>query len=254
MRFANAVCLVVLGASAAGARAEKVDLALVLAADVSGSMDAAEARLQRQGYRQALTHPEVIRAVTSGPQRRIAVTYMEWAGPRFQHTLVGWTVIHDSASARAFAARIRRSPLVREYFTSISGAIAFAIKRFDANPHKADRLVLDISGDGPNNTGISLRAIRKLALARGIIINGLPIAAEEAASDPRSGAQIDAYTVSHYRERVIGGPGAFMIVARGIRDFGRAIRTKMVREISWRPPADLQQALRRLRHPMSGRR
>ena len=254
MRFANAVCLIVLCATSASARAEKVDLALVLAADVSGSMDESEARLQRQGYRRALTHPDVIRAITSGPRKRIAITYMVWAGPQFQHTLVGWTVIHDATSARAFAASIKRSPRVREYFTSISGAIAFAIKRFDANPHTAERNVLDISGDGPNNTGISLRAIRKVALARGIVINGLPIAAVEAQPDPRSGAQVDAFTISHYRERVIGGPGAFMIVARGIGDFGRAIRTKMVREISWRPAGGIQQASRALPFPLVGRR
>ncbi len=227
-------CFVALLAAQA-AQAERVDLELVLAADVSGSMDADEARLQRQGYRRALRHPALIRAITAGPRGKIAVTYVEWAGPQFQHTLVDWTVIKDAASARGFAANIRRSPLVREYFTSISGAIAYALKRFDANPHRGARRVLDISGDGPNNTGISLAAVRKVALDRGIVINGLPIVAvDQASRHTRTRVEVDHFTITHYAKRVIGGPGSFMIVARGIDDFGRAIRAKLIKEIAWR--------------------
>lgn len=215
----------------AQARSEPVDLELILAVDVSGSIDRFEARLQRRGYVQALTHPAVIRAILSGQRRRIAVTYIEWAGAHFQHTVVDWTVIHDKATAEAFAAKVAKAPLRREYWTSISTAISFSMSRFAANPHKGVRRVIDISGDGPNNSGGSLAVARSRALAAGVTINGLPIVNNRpqpwGAPPPR---HLDRY----YAERVIGGEGSFTIIARGFEDFGRAVRIKLVREIAGR--------------------
>ncbi len=211
------------------ARAERVDLELVLAVDISGSVDAYEGRLQRVGYLRALVHPTVIRAITSGERRRIAVTYVEWAGGHIQRTVVNWTIIRDAASARAFAARIAKVPLVTEYWTSISGVIDYSLRRFAANPHRGARRVIDISGDGPNNSGRSLAPARARALALGVVINGLPIVNKRV--QPWGGSpyrNLDRY----YARYVIGGPGAFHIVARGFKDFGRAIRIKLVREIA----------------------
>ena len=229
MRWATALIAAAALTISAAARAEKVDLELVLAVDVSGSVDSYEARLQRQGYLRALVHPRVIRAITSGEHRKIAVTYVEWAGVHYQSTVVDWTVLRDAASARAFAGRIAKAPYMREYWTSISGAIEFSIKRFAANPHKGARRVIDISGDGPNNSGRALAPIRARALKMGIVINGLPIVNNRpqpwGGPPPRN---LDRY----YAQKVIGGPGAFTIVARGFEDFGRAVRIKLVREIA----------------------
>ncbi len=211
------------------ATAEQVDLELVLAVDVSASVDTYEARLQRQGYLRALVHPTVIRAITSGEHQKIAVTYIEWAGSDKQHIVVGWTIIRDAASARAFAARISRTAPASEWWTSISGLIDFAIGRFAANRHKGDRRVIDISGDGRHNEGGNLKAARARALKAGITINGLPIV-NNRPQPFLGGAQrnLDRY----FKQHVIVGPGAFVIIARGFKDFGRAIRIKLVREIA----------------------
>ena len=230
MAKASLVLSLILSVLASGlARAEQVDLELILAVDVSGSIDSQEARLQRQGYVQALSHPRVIRAITSGDRGRIALTYVEWAGAHYQRTVVGWTIVKDAASARAFAARVDASPLVREYWTSISAAIDYSLSRFEANPHKGKRKVIDISGDGPNNSGGPLAASRARALARGVIINGLPIVNNRVQP---WGAAPARYLDRYYGRYVIGGEGSFLIVARGFGDFGRAIRLKLVREIA----------------------
>ena len=212
MRLAFAACFFALLAVGSPARADRVDLELILAVDVSGSVDSYEARLQRQGYLRALVHPRVIRAITSGEHRKIAVTYVEWAGVHYQSTVVDWTIVKDAASAKAFADRIAKAPFMREYWTSISGAIEYSIKRFAANPHKGTRRVIDISGDGPNNSGRALEPVRARALKLGIVINGLPIVNNR--PQPWGGPpprHLDRY----YAQRVIGGPGAFTIVARG---------------------------------------
>ena len=211
------------------ASAEKVDLELILAVDISGSVDAYEGRLQREGYLRALVHPTVIRAITSGERRKIAVTYVEWAGGHIQRTVVDWTVIRDAASARAFAARISKVPLVTEYWTSISGLIDYAMRRFAANPHKGTRRVIDISGDGPNNAGGQLAPARARALAKGVVINGLPIVNKRI--QPWGGSPYRNLG-RYYATKVIGGPGSFHIIARGFKDFGRAIRIKLLREIA----------------------
>lgn len=220
------------------AAAERVDLELVLAVDISGSVDTFEARLQREGYLRALVHPKVVAAVTSGEYRRIAVTYIEWAGSHFQNTVVDWTVIRDAASARAFAARIAAAPVMVQRWTSISSAIDYGVRRFASNPHKGDRRVIDISGDGPNNSGLDVRAARDRAVRIGVTINGLPIVNDRL--NPWGGPpprDLDKY----YTNNVIGGPGAFIVVARGFKNFADAIRRKLVREIAqWRGSGPLR--------------
>jgi hypothetical protein len=229
-------------AAIAPARADVlVDLELILAIDVSGSIDEDEAALQRQGYLRALVHPQVLQAITGGEKRRIGITYVEWAGYHYQRVVVDWSVISDQASAEAFIAKLRAVPVSTERWTSISGAIEFAMKRFDASPFRGPRRVVDISGDGRNNNGRDLAEVRREALARGIIINGLPIVNQR---PTRWGTPPERDLDIYYRDHVIGGPGSFYIVADGFQSFANAIRTKLVREISGRPGGDVQRAAR----------
>ncbi|MEK9752326.1 MAG: DUF1194 domain-containing protein, partial [Rhodospirillaceae bacterium] len=157
------------------AAAEPVDLELVLAVDISGSVDEDEARLQRQGYIQALNHPAVMAAIHSGFHKRIAATYVEWAGDHYQEVLVDWMVIHDPASAKRFTEEINKHPNDTAQWTSISGAIRYAMERSRRSPHTSRRRVIDISGDGANNNGASILAVRDQAIQAGFVINGLPI-------------------------------------------------------------------------------
>lgn len=211
---------------------EEVDLELILAIDVSGSIDEEEAALQRQGYLQALVDPQVIAAVSGGPKRKIGITYIEWAGYHYQRLVVEWAVISDKASAEAFVAKLNAVPVSTERWTSISGAIEFAMKRFEVSPYRGTRRVIDISGDGRNNNGRDLGETRGEALAKGIIINGLPIVNDR---PTRWGTPPERDLDLYYRDYVIGGPGAFYIVADGFNAFANAIRTKLVREISGAP-------------------
>ena len=215
--------------SVSPALAEEVDLELVLAVDISGSVDHVEAQLQRQGYLKALVDPRVVRAVTGGERRKVAVAYMEWAGAHYQNVVVDWTVVRDMATARAFAAAIAEHPVTTERWTSISTAIDFALGLFRANPHRGTRKVLDISGDGKNNNGGPLGPARARALKAGVTINGLPIVNDRpnpwGFPPPKD---LDRY----YFDRVIGGPGAFIVVARGFRSFGDAVKAKLALEIA----------------------
>ncbi len=210
-----------------------VDLELVLAADISGSMDFEEAVLQRRGFTSAIRHPEVIATIQRGRLGRIALTYVEWAGDLHQATLVKWTEVSDAESADRFANAIEQKPVSTAFWTSISTVITYASAKFEQNGYKARRRVIDISGDGPNNKGIFLPIARDRAIAEGITINGLPII------NNRPGPygfmpipNLDYY----YQDCVIGGPGAFVIVANGFKDFARAIRRKMILEIAGRSP------------------
>jgi hypothetical protein len=211
---------------------EPVDLELILAIDVSGSVDEEEAALQRQGYLKALVDPQVIQAISGGEKRKVGVTYVEWAGYHYQRVVVDWAVISDKASAESFVARIQLVPISTERWTSISGAIEFAMKRFEASPFRSNRRVIDISGDGRNNNGRDLGEVRREALERGIIINGLPIVNDR---PTRWGTPPERDLDLYYRDNVIGGPGSFYIVADGFNAFANAIRTKLVREISGGP-------------------
>ncbi len=226
--------LAVFGLALAARAAEReVDLQLVLAADVSGSMDVEEATLQRRGFANALRHPEIIEAISRGPLGRIAVTYVEWAGDHFQSTLVDWTEISDGASAEAFAAAVEKPPVRTALWTSISGVIFFGLQRFAESDYVSERRVLDISGDGPNNKGLLVETARDRAIAEGITINGLPIVNDRPS---RFGLPPLANLDLYYEDCVIGGFGSFVVVADGFRDFARAILRKMLLEIAGTPP------------------
>ncbi len=214
--------------SAAGARAAPVDLELVLAIDVSYSVDAEEARLQRQGYFDALVHPRVLQAIAGGPNRSIAIAYMEWAGNWHNKIVADWTVVRDKASAEAFVAKIAAVPHQSASRTSISGAIDFAVRMFDGNGFDGTRRVIDVSGDGRNNQGRPAWAARDDAVAKGITINGLPILS----GNPNFGQPQEEGLVDHYRDEVIGGPGAFLVVAESFEAFTNAVLSKLVREVA----------------------
>lgn len=218
----------------ASAAEREVDLELVLAVDISGSIDLEEAALQRRGYVHALRHPDVIEVIRRGRLGRIAVTYVEWAGDHHQSTLVGWTEIDDASSAAAFAEAVARPAVRTELWTSISGVIAHAARAFEGNGFAGRRRVIDISGDGPNNKGDHVVRARDRALADGIVINGLTIINDRPGQygyPPMP--DLDLY----YEDCVIGGQGAFVVVAEGFEDFARAILRKMVLEIAGRAPA-----------------
>ena len=242
--FRFPIFLAVLTICAAAARgAEKpvaVDLELVLAVDVSGSVDVEEARLQREGYVAALASKEVLAAIRSGFLRRIAVTYVEWAGAGFQIRVLDWAVIDGEDSARAFASRLAAAPINTGPWTSISGAIDFALPMFAANGFDGTRRVIDISGDGANNSGFLVTEARDRAVAAGVVINGLPIVNDRVQIfGGRQIPDLDQY----YAGCVIGGPGAFLVIAKDFRDFARAVRRKLIFEISGLvPPGETMRA------------
>jgi hypothetical protein len=212
------------------AQGEEVDVALVLAVDISFSMDLDELALQRNGYIQALKSPEVIKAIERGAIGKIAVTYFEWAGNTVQHIVLPWTVIDGSASAVALAEKLAEAPTRRGRRTSISGAIDTSMKLFDEAKVKPLKRVIDISGDGPNNDGRHVTLARDEALAKGININGLPVML-------KTGGYMDIDNLDkYYEECVIGGPGAFVIAIRTPEQFTEAVRTKLVLEISGLQP------------------
>lgn len=214
-----------------------VDLELVLAADISGSMDLEEAGLQRRGFANAIRHPDVIEAIKSGLYGRIAVTYVEWAGAPHQVTLVDWTEISDAKTAENFALRILAVPVATAAYTSISGVIEYGGDLFVKNGFKGTRRVIDISGDGPNNSGEYVNHARDRAVQNGIVINGLPIMNDRPS---RYGLPPLKNLDLYYQDCVIGGFGAFVVVANGFQDFARAVRKKLILEIAGVPPQDFK--------------
>jgi hypothetical protein len=212
-------------------RAEQipVDLELVLAVDMSGSIDREEATLQRQGYLAALIHPKVIEAIRSGPSGRIAVIYVEWAGERYQRTVVDWGLVDGEQSAKAFAAALAVAPILTERWTSISAGIDYAVGLLENNDFVGPRRVIDVSGDGYNNSGRPVTAARDEAVSKGITINGLPILNDK----PGPGGWPPAADLDKYYEaNVIGGPGAFIVPAESFETFAQAILSKMILEIA----------------------
>ncbi|OAP38596.1 hypothetical protein AU381_22300 [Sinorhizobium glycinis] len=201
-----------------------VDVELVLAVDMSGSMDMEEARVQRSGYVQALRHPDFINAVKGGYLGRIAIGYFEWAGMVNEASVVTWQVIEGVADAEDFAAKIEARPIGTRRGTSISNAIIFGTSLIDTNAFSGARRVIDISGDGPNNTGPPVAPARNDAVGRGIIINGLAILIRPSVST----GPLDQY----YAECVIGGPGSFVLPVHEAEDFAIAIRQKLILEVS----------------------
>lgn len=219
-----------------------VDLELVLAVDVSGSMDIEEHELQRAGYMNGLLHPDVLGAIASGGFGRIAVTYVEWAGAFAQQVAVPWRLIDSPANASAFVAELAASPVARIRGTSISGALQFSSGLFEANGFEGYRRIIDVSGDGPNNIGSPVIPARDAVLAEGIGINGLPIMLR-----PSGGFAGIRHLDTYYEDCVIGGPGAFVVPVRDLDDMAEAIRRKLVLEIAGRPPEVVPAQLERSR-------
>jgi hypothetical protein len=219
--------------AAAPVAAEPVDLELVLAADGSGSIDDAELALQREGYAAALNHPRVLAAVTSGFLRRIAVAYIEWGAPESQHVIVDWQIIDGPAAARAFADRLVAAPRAAWGYNSISNAIDFAAAMIADNAHDGTRKIIDVSADAGNIGGRSLAAVRAETVAAGITINGLAIS-RPGSSRPFRGLPLE----DHFRNEVIGGPGAFVVTADETLSFADAVLKKLILEIAdATPPA-----------------
>lgn len=215
-----AVIVTLVAGVAAPASARPVDLALVLAVDVSGSVNAGRYELQRRGYAEAFASNEVIAAIAAGENHAIAVTLVEWSGAGHQRQMIGWTLVHDAASAQAFGSAIAETPRAFSDWTSISAALDYAVSLFHGADVEPVRRVIDVSGDGINNNGRSVTDARDAAIAEGIIVNGLPILTEY--------PTLDAY----YRDNVIGGSGAFAVAVNDFQGFGAAILSKLVREIA----------------------
>lgn len=206
-----------------------VDLELVLAADGSGSIDATEMALQRDGYAAAITSPEILDAITQGFDGRIAVTYVEWGGASSQHVIVPWTVIDGPASAEAFADALRTEPRQAFGHNSISNAIVFSQELIESNAISGHRRVIDVSADSGNFGGMPLPLARQNALQADITINGLAILCRDPACSGRPRAMdLEA----HFADDVIGGPGSFVVTVDGERSFTDAVRQKLLLEIA----------------------
>jgi len=230
---AAAALLLACAMSAPSAAQTAVDLQLVLAVDASGSVDQIRFDLQKRGYVAAFRHARVLQAIRSGPNQAIAVTMVQWTGPMMQVQVAEWSAVGDEPSAAAFAAAIERVP--RQLFgggTSISGAIDFSATLFPKSPFRAPRRVIDVSGDGSNNSGPLVTLVRDDVVASGITINGLPIMLKRPNSFTMDLEHLDVY----YEDCVIGGPGAFVIPIRERSQFKEAIRTKLVLEVAGRTP------------------
>jgi Protein of unknown function (DUF1194) len=229
------LALVVAGGALAPAAAragDDVDLLLILAADVSRSIDAAKFQLQRDGYAAAISDPRVVEAIRSGGNGRIGLTFVEWSGIGAQRVVIDWTAIGDAAAAKDFGDRLVETPRSFADRTSISGAIEFALDRFANAPFSATHRVIDISGDGTNNAGRDVRELRDEAIAKGVTINGLVILSETPMAWNPDHTNPPGGLDNYYRNNVIGGPGAFVMVAQNFNSFGQAIIAKMIAEVA----------------------
>ncbi len=225
---AAALSAPVLRPHGAAASEEPVDVAIVLAVDVSRSIDADEARLQREGYRAAVRDPRIVEAIRGGMIGAVGLAYVEWAGIEYQQLVIPWTRIAAQADADAWAEALERAPRVSLRRTSISGAIEFGSRLFETSGYRGTRRVIDVSGDGANNHGQIITIARDEALAKGITINGLPFMAKRLNYATMDIERLDIY----YEDCVIGGPGSFVIPIEGPERFVEATRTKLVLEIA----------------------
>ncbi|MHA1108520.1 MAG: DUF1194 domain-containing protein, partial [Alphaproteobacteria bacterium] len=210
----------------------EVDLLLVLAVDVSESINRREAWLQRFGHAEALADPLVIAAINSGRRGRIAIAYLEWAGPGEQRQVIGWTLVEGRESAEKLTKALLAEPISGGYWTSISAALDTASRMIAAAPFKAPRRVIDLSSDGRNNAGEPIGPARKRVLDRGITVNGLPVMAMRRNFTWPPMPFLDRY----FTDCVIGGPGAFSELVERSDDFARIVRRKLIREIVGTPP------------------
>ncbi|MGB3898575.1 MAG: DUF1194 domain-containing protein [Mesorhizobium sp.] len=223
--------------------AEPVDVQLVLAVDVSLSMSPEELEIQRHGYAAALTHNSVLQAIADGSYGKIAVTYVEWAGTSWQRVVVPWTVIAGRADSERVAAQLFAHMPEGARRTSISAGLQFSADLFAESTSQSTRRVIDVSGDGPNNQGAPVTAVRDALVGQGITINGLPLMT--------SGGFTSVYDIDHlddyYRDCVIGGPSAFMIPVNDWTQFPEAVRRKLVLELAG--PSSLKWASGEATHP-----
>jgi Protein of unknown function (DUF1194) len=233
--FASVVVL--LGVGTPAGAAEQVDLLLVLASDVSRSVDAVKFQLQRDGYAAAFSNPRVIEAVRSGAHGRIAVCFVEWSGSTSQKVVIDWSVIKDEESAHQFGDRLVEAPRSFAERTSISAGIDFSLLQLERTPYEAKRRAIDVSGDGTNNSGRDVRAARDEAVAKDVTVNGLVILSERPLSWNPDHTHPPGGLANYYRDNVIGGPGAFVMVAEDFQSFGKAMINKLVAEIAQAPPA-----------------
>ena len=224
------VCLALIPSAAFAA--EPVDLLLVLAVDVSRSIDAGKFQLQREGYAAALSNPRVMEAIQSGRNGRIGVIFVEWSGVGNQKVVIDWTLIGDAEAAKGFGDRLLEAPRSFADRTSISGGIEFAMAQLALAPYQSTRRTIDVSGDGTNNSGRDVTILRDEAVSKGITINGLPILSENPMSWNPDHTNPPGGLENYYRNNVIGGPGAFVMVAKNFNTFGEAIINKMIAEVS----------------------
>jgi hypothetical protein len=229
---ALALITLLLGQTVGAMAAEQVDLLLVLSSDVSRSVDHPKFLLQREGYASAISDPQVLDAIRSGPHQKIAICFVEWSGFGAQKLVIDWTVIDGPAAARKFGDQLLELPRSFADRTSISGGIEFAAAQIARAPFEAARRTIDVSGDGTNNAGRDVRLARDEVVAKGIVVNGLvilsdrPIPWNAEHTNPPGGLE------KYYQDNVIGGPGAFVLVAENFSSFGRAIIKKMIAEIA----------------------
>jgi hypothetical protein len=232
------VGLLLLSALVPAARAaEPVDLLLVLAVDVSRSVDAQKFQLQRNGYAAAVANPRVLEAISSRRNGRIAVLFEEWSGFGNQKVVIDWTLIDGPKAAQAFGDRLLESPRSFADRTSISGGIDFAVAQFAHAPFASPRRTIDVSGDGTNNAGRDVGEARDEALALGITINGLVILSANPLPWNPQHTNPPGGLANYYRDNVVGGPGAFVLEAKDFNSFGEAIIKKLIAEIADATPA-----------------
>ena len=217
--------------------AEEVDLLLVLASDVSRSVDSRKFQLQREGYAAALSNPRVVEAIKSGPHGRIAICFVEWSGASSLKLVIDWTIVGDAASARKIGDQMLELPRSFADRTSISAGLEFAFAQLERSPFKAARRTIDVSGDGTNNSGRDIASVRDEVTAKGVTVNGLVILSDSPLPWNPEHTNPPGGLGEYYRKNVIGGPGAFVMVAENHNSFGQAIVKKMIAEIAWNAPA-----------------
>ena len=222
--------------------AEQVDLLLVLASDVSRSIDQPKFQLQREGYAAAIADKRVLEAITGGRNRRIAVAFVEWSGVSSQKVLIDWTVIDGPDAAKKFGDQLVELPRSFAERTSIAGGIDFAMGVLKNAPYEAPRRTIDVSGDGTNNSGRDVTLARDEAVGQGVTINGLVILSDRPMAWNPEHTNPPGGLANYYRNNVIGGPGAFVIVAEDFNSFGQAIVKKLIAEIAELTPAQASQA------------
>jgi len=234
------VLLALLAVMPAARAAEQVDLLLVFAVDVSRSIDQPKFQLQREGYAAALADKRVIEAITAGRHKRIAVAFVEWSGATSQKLLIDWTVIDSADAGRKIGDQLVELPRSFAERTSISAGIDFAMGVLARAPYQAARRTIDVSGDGTNNSGRDVTLARDEAVAQGVTINGLVILSDRPMAWNPEHTNPPGGLPNYYRTNVIGGPGAFVIVAEDFNSFGQAIVKKLIAEIAELPHPEIQ--------------